>query len=245
MKLLFLILFLYFCFYIHINSLNLEKIRADILDNHNYHRKRHQVDILVRNEDIENMAQKYSEYLASISNMKHSENKNYGENLYYCFSNLEICLTGEKVSENWYSEINDYDFNNPGFNDKVGHFTQLVWKGSKEIGCGAACNNKNQCFVTCNYYPPGNYLGQFNNNVLPLIESENENEINDNEDENKDNNEEDEVEDKNEDKNGMNTISKVFLTLFIILLIIVIAFVIFHFVIRKKKKVINSLEIIL
>ena len=258
MKLLFSILFLYSCFYIKINSLNLEKIRDDILENHNYHRKRHQVDILVRNEEIENMAQKYSEYLASISNLKHSGNNNYGENLYYCFSTFGICLTGEKVSENWYNEIDDYDFNNPGFNNKVGHFTQLVWKGSKEIGCGAACNNKNECFVTCNYYPPGNYLGQFNNNVLPLIESENEdenkddneedennNEINDNEDENKDNNEEDEVEYKNEDKNGMNTISKVFLTLFIILLIIVIAFVIFHFIIRKKKKGINSLQIIL
>ena len=64
-----------------------------------------------------------------------------------------------------------YDFKNPGFKSGTGHFTQLVWKGSKQIGCGAACNSNNKCYLTCNYYPPGNYLGQFENNVFPLRES--------------------------------------------------------------------------
>ena len=96
----------------------------------------------------------------------------------------------------------------------TGHFTQLVWKGSKQIGCGASCNNSNKCYVTCNYYPPGNYIGQFTSNVFPLKEDES-NESNYNE--------------------GMSTAGKVFLAIFIILLIAVIAFAVFHFVIKKRR----------
>lgn len=180
MKDLILILFLSSCFVSQINSyeLELEKIRADILENHNYHRKRHQVNELVRDLEIEKVAQTYSEYLASINQMKHSGGK-YGENLYYCWSTSGMCLDGKEASQRWYDEVSQYDFNNPGFSSKTGHFTQLVWKGSKRIGCGANCNNKNACYVTCNYYPPGNYLGQFSVNVFPLkVEEPKEEEVN-------------------------------------------------------------------
>lgn len=51
------------------------------------------------------------------------------------------------------------------FKKATGHFTQVVWKGSKSFGCGLAIGN-NKAFGVCNYYPPGNYLGQFENNVF-------------------------------------------------------------------------------
>ena len=47
----------------------------------------------------------------------------------------------------------------------------------KEIGCGAACNNDNKCYVTCNYYPPGNFIGEFQDNVFPLKDNDNKNGI--------------------------------------------------------------------
>ena len=56
MKDIILISFLIIAFAIQINALDLEKIRAEILTDHNYHRKRHQVDILSRNSEIENVA---------------------------------------------------------------------------------------------------------------------------------------------------------------------------------------------
>ena len=167
-----LIFFLFVISIFSINSFDLEQIRKDILTNHNYHRKRHQVDDLSRSSDIETIAQNYSEYLASIDEMKHSGNK-YGENLYYCWSSSGVCVTGEKASQAWYDEVSKYDFKNPGFSSGTGHFTQLVWKGSKQIGCGAACNEKNNCYVTCNYSPAGNVLSQFDTNVYPSLEDEN------------------------------------------------------------------------
>ena len=48
MKKIISIIFLINAIITQINSLDLEKIRSEILDNHNYHRKKHQVDPLTR-----------------------------------------------------------------------------------------------------------------------------------------------------------------------------------------------------
>ena len=51
---------------------------------------------------------------------------------------------------------------------KAGHFTQVVWKGSREIGVGRAFADKGQSvYVVCNYLPAGNYIGHYKENVLP------------------------------------------------------------------------------
>ena len=80
-----------------------------------------------------------------------------------------MSVNGNDATDDWYSEVSLYDFNNPGYTSGVGHFTQLVWKGSKQLGCGVSCQN-NYCSVTCNYFPAGNYLNQFSSNVFPLKE---------------------------------------------------------------------------
>ena len=146
--------------------------------------------------------------------MKHSDNRQYGENLYYCYASYGECVTGKTASEKWYEEVSQYDFSNPHYIPGTGHFTQLVWKASKQIGCGAACNSYNNCFLTCNYYPPGNDLSYFANNVFPLKEG---------------------GDDENYNSEGMSTDGKVFLAIFIIIIILLMAFGVFHFVIRKKK----------
>jgi glioma pathogenesis-related protein 2 len=49
-----------------------------------------------------------------------------------------------------------------------GHFTQVVWKGSREIGVGRSfAEGGLRVFVVCNYYPAGNVIGRFKDNVLP------------------------------------------------------------------------------
>lgn len=36
----------------------------------------------------------------------------------------------------WYSdEAGLYDYSNPGYQSNAGHFTQLVWKSTTEMGC--------------------------------------------------------------------------------------------------------------
>ena len=62
------------------------------------------------------------------------------------------------ATDMWYEEISNpgYNFNDPGFSNGTGHFTQVVWKGSTKLGCGIA-----GMYVCCRYSPPGNYMGQF------------------------------------------------------------------------------------
>ena len=149
-------------------TLNLENARAQMLTRHNHYRSQHQVGNLARLSAIETIAQTYSEYLASINSMMHSSNtyndEPLGENLYWGPLSSNI---GTSAVDLWYEEIADYDFNNPGWKSGIGHFTQVVWKGSEKLGCGVGCGSNNYCYVTCNYYPAGNYLNSFASNVFP------------------------------------------------------------------------------
>ena len=56
--------------------------------------------------------------------------------------------------DGWNAEAKDYNPSNPNFS----HFTQVVWKGTKEVGCA---------FVTC---PPGSiFAASFGVGTLPLL----------------------------------------------------------------------------
>ena len=64
----------------------------------------------------------------------------------------------------WYNEIDDYDGSRPQWQDGCGHFTQLVWKDSEEVGIGVDTGNGHLA-ITCNFLPKGNVYGQFADNV--------------------------------------------------------------------------------
>lgn len=89
-----------------------------------------------------------------------------GQNLAY---KMGQDLPAEEVANMWYGEISDYDYNHPGFRSSTGHFTQMVWANSTQIGA-AIVTEGSRSYVVANYIPPGNITneGQFQLNVRRL-----------------------------------------------------------------------------
>ncbi|XP_032904586.1 uncharacterized protein LOC116990755 [Amblyraja radiata] len=141
---------------------------AELLKEHNSLRARHQSPPLQVNPELSAEAQKWAEHLVTIKTLQHSDTK-YGENIWFKWSSNKATPTGADASESWYNEIKKYDFKSPGFHSETGHFTQLVWKASRELGVGYATDGKGMFFVVAVYNPPGNITnpGCFKENVLP------------------------------------------------------------------------------
>ena len=114
-----------------------------------------------------NVAQAYANKLAQNNKFEHSGNSKYGENLYgYWGPAKSQSQAAIDAVNSWYSEVKDYDYNNPKFSPATGHFTALVWKSTKAQGIGVATNPSTKfTVVVANYAPPGNYQGQFAANV--------------------------------------------------------------------------------
>jgi len=53
------------------------------------------------------------------------------------------------------------------FNLFTGHFTQVVWKESREVGIGRSRSRDGKWFVVANFFPAGNFIGRNAGNVLP------------------------------------------------------------------------------
>lgn len=136
------------------------------LNSHNNYRAKHHAPPLTLKKNLCNFAQEWANNLAARGTMQHRSNNSYGENIYSMWGTGNISVSGSDPVDSWYSEIKDYNFNSGGFSSGTGHFTQVVWKGSTELGVGIAKNGNNQIFVVANYSPPGNYQGQFRENVL-------------------------------------------------------------------------------
>ena len=103
----------------------------------------------------------------------------YGENLAAGYPNVTAAI------EAWGNERDEFDFDNPGFKKSTGHFSQLVWKDTEEVGCGRVdCGERQKnddedddqavpgWFVVCEYSPPGNVQGGYEENVQEEIRSE-------------------------------------------------------------------------
>lgn len=46
----------------------------------------------------------------------------------------------------------------------------MVWKSSEQLGVGVAKNRHGRIYVVANYSPAGNFVGDYVENVLPLVE---------------------------------------------------------------------------
>ena len=139
---------------------------------HNGYRKEEHSVNLVWNSDVAAYAQEWAEYLRDNHDCELQHRswlgmavQSYGENLYgSSVWGMGLNTTPQKVVDAWWGEISDYDYASNSCTAVCGHYTQVMWKGSTEVGCGmAVCDegaNAQSDVWVCNYDPPGNWIGQ-------------------------------------------------------------------------------------
>lgn len=143
----------------------------EIVKAHNEYRSRHQASSLSHAKDLTDYAQKWADHLVATNSFQHSDcnhkGQKLGENIAMKWSSRPDAYTGQDVTDQWYSEVKMYTFGGEPSTLQSGHFTQVVWKGSKEIGVGKAQSRDGKTIVVASYRPAGNMVGSFRDNVLP------------------------------------------------------------------------------
>ncbi|XP_018523890.1 Golgi-associated plant pathogenesis-related protein 1 isoform X1 [Lates calcarifer] len=146
--------------------------QQEFLKTHNTYREKHSTPPLTLSDELTASAQKWADHLLATGTLQHSDTKD-GENVFTMYSSAALKLTGKEAVDSWYSEIKDYNWSSPGFTGNTGHFTQVVWKDSTELGVGMATDG-NRAFVVGQYRPAGNMNmpGYFEKNILPKAGAE-------------------------------------------------------------------------
>ena len=126
-------------------------------------------------EDLAADALTHAEYMAGTGNWGHSETTNQvcdadkttstnqpnkcGENLSKDWGNT---VTPMETVQRWYDECEYY----PGsFTSNSGHYTQVVWKNAKKVGCAYATNNAGEQYGVC-LYDTGNINVNVNGSII-------------------------------------------------------------------------------
>jgi Cysteine-rich secretory protein family len=135
-----------------------------ILTVHNQYRSDVNVPDLTWSDSLAQDAQQWADELAERGgDLQHSENRNgQGENLW---AGTAEAFSYEDMVEGWGSEKEYFmygtfpDVSTTGEWSDVGHYTQMIWVDTTEVGCAIASGGGNDVLV-CRYSPAGNYLGQ-------------------------------------------------------------------------------------
>ncbi len=132
---------------------------------HNQFRAEVGVEPLAWSPELAAYAQLWADHLASTRcGMEHRPRhgiwqQRYGENLYV--GTAGYYGTADAVRA-WAQEKNNYradEVLQAARTAAIGHYTQMVWRNSRIIGCAASLC-RGWLIVVCNYDPPGNFLRQ-------------------------------------------------------------------------------------
>ena len=144
------------------------KDAQEILAHHNKVRKKVGSPALIWSTKLAAYAQSWADHLANENNceIEHravcgEDGKIYGENIFWGSSATSFKPIDASLS--WYSEIKKYTYaklNESNWQD-TGHYTQMVWKNTNEMGVGVAVCPNGAIIIVANYYPAGNYMGQY------------------------------------------------------------------------------------
>lgn len=162
---------------------SLKELKNRFLWAHNHIRQQYGLPSLSWDNNLATYAQQWAQYLKDNNKcqMKHrshvgmTQGKKYGENLAFNWTSLSLPVgkfsqSPDFVVKGFAKECANYNYqkNSCDKNQICGHFTQVVWKNTKKVGCGMViCDGAKNSYGkgrvelwVCNYDPPGNYISQ-------------------------------------------------------------------------------------
>jgi hypothetical protein len=139
---------------------------ARLLAAHNAERSAAGVAPLVWNAGLAADARVWADELAATGRFEHSPDEAgkdpQGENLW---AGTPRAFTPEAMVRLWVAEKADYrpgvfpSNSRSGDVEHVGHYTQLIWSASRQVGCAAAVGRQEE-FLVCRYSEAGNVYGE-------------------------------------------------------------------------------------
>ncbi|CAH1711628.1 unnamed protein product [Aphis gossypii] len=145
------------------------EIRNDVLQKSNFYRNKFDLEPFTLDDQLNNCAQNWANYMAKQQLFDHRPENVYGENLY---GNLNLKDLGKTAVDSWYNEMSLFTIDNVENFDTF-HMTQLLWKESTKLGVGVSQNPENgMYYVVANYDPRGNLLGNFKKNLPEITEED-------------------------------------------------------------------------
>jgi pathogenesis-related protein 1 len=127
-----------------------------MLTAHNYYRKKVGSSPLMWSSRLAGVAQDWANYLIQNGTYKHRPDLHHGENL---FEVVGPPVDEKQVVDAWAAEKSSYDHRRNVCSGRCGHYTQIVWRDTRRVGCGVAQKGRREVWV-CNYDPPGNIVGE-------------------------------------------------------------------------------------
>jgi uncharacterized protein YkwD len=128
----------------------------EILAAHNAVRARVGTAPLAWSDRLAGHSQDWADTLLAHRQFVHRPKSSYGENL---FEITGAAASPGQVVNAWAAESRNYEYRSNGCRGVCGHYTQIVWGETKEVGCGVARVAGREIWV-CNYDPPGNWVGK-------------------------------------------------------------------------------------
>ena len=139
---------------------------ARLLAAHNNERGRLGVPALEWDNSLAADARVWADELAATGRFEHSpddpDRPLQGENLW---AGTPRAFSPEAMVGLWRAEKSDYrpgifpNNSRSGDVEKVGHYTQLIWRESRRVGCATAVGRYEE-FLVCRYSEAGNVTGQ-------------------------------------------------------------------------------------
>jgi Cysteine-rich secretory protein family len=140
--------------------------RSTMMRDHNTLRQSYGVPPLTWDDALAAHADYYARTLAATHRFQHAARVAgkpvEGENLWM---GTRSAYAYHDMTGAWIEEGEDFmvgrfpEISRTGSWHDIGHFTQMIWAGTRAVGCGLAANADYE-YLVCRYFPAGNVMGE-------------------------------------------------------------------------------------